>query len=123
MTRLLDTGFMETDDPVVVACVIGRSVYSDFMVGTDLKQIRWTFDLQYSGPTSVQGYDDCEYLYPILIPASVVAEVFDFSIVGGSPVQPEMAQWSDRTIALAFLAGIDKRELLHWLIKHTGGES
>lgn len=69
MTRLLETGYMETDDPVVAACFLGGT---EVMV-EELEDI--VVRRKLFGVAIISVRCDAVYPYPILIPADTVAEV------------------------------------------------
>ena len=90
MTRLLDTGFLETNDPVVAACFLKRAISARSLdeMNDDLTMPKyadwWDCILNEVGPEHVCWmYEEGSPTtpmgpYPILIPASVVAEVCGF---------------------------------------------
>lgn len=96
MTTLRDDGYLETDDPVVAACFIGRQIYRGYH--ETLKSVTET------GVGSIDrawNYTSCAY--PILIPAKTVAEVYDGRVA----------------IMLRVLLNLTEREMRRWLAPHA----
>lgn len=111
MTRLLDTGYLETDDPVVAACFIGHDIRSGWVLHTitlDLTDL-WSESEQARLATA----------YPILIPAAVVAEVCELK---KHPMKVE--HWTEVTyppnLAAIIISRKAKSPVYPWLCKHTG---
>lgn len=110
MTKLRDDGYLETDDPVVAACFIGKETHSDHMLGHIGQQIMWLFELCAPAKSQVLGEDDCWYLYPILIPAKTVAEV----------ATDEEGDESNAAVVIGLYQDpIDNLYLADWLRKHA----
>ena len=106
MTQLLDSGYLETDDCVVAACFIGKSARFVSWDRKTLSQGLYLIEL-----VTVKGWNSHDY--PILVPASTVAEVE----CGRSGIEPH---W------LLLCHSVDvtgsQRTLIQWLRKHTQGE-
>ena len=102
MTTLRDDGYLETDDPVVAACFMGRDICgmscnSDRQEAYDIETF-YLRSVDTSGGCSVNGI----YCYPLLIPASTVAEV-----------------WGLISAAFLLLCGIESIAMFNWIRKHT----
>lgn len=70
MTKLRDDGYLETDDPVVAACFLGKTVFSE--------RKEQCFELEEVSKAQPYGHFIKPVIaYPILIPARTVAEVYD----------------------------------------------
>ena len=104
MTTLRDDGYLETDDPVVAACFLGKTVRITTLGGwTESKM--WRINRRYVDLVACENAS-----YPIRIPASTVAEVECHNI--GTE-----AHW------LMLCHSVDptgsQRTLIAWLRQHT----
>ena len=107
MTTLLDTGYLETDDPVVAACFLEKMVWVEDPDGEQVERCLFTL-------SRCEVCSDYDYPYPIRIPASTVAEVWGD--------QPGL-----RLRHGVILAALDESShdddihetLLHWIDQHT----
>ncbi len=108
MTTLRDDGYLETDDPVVAAGFLEYDVkIPDTPLDFEIEHVGWNhIILRYGGEAG-------RYDYPILVPASRVAEVE----CGNSGIEPH---W------LMLCHSVDvtgsQHTLIQWLRQHTQGE-
>lgn len=102
MTTLRDDGYLETDDPVVAACFLGRTIHlpSGAQVVTAVNARR------VATPT-------CAVEYPVLVPASAVSQVWN---------SPQNA-FVRMVVAWSHPADFDGCDLGRWLGAHTGGHA
>ena len=70
-TRLLDSGYLETDDPVVAACFLGKGFFPTLFNG---KRSFGIMTLLLVSPDGVLPGVDVKF--PYFIPAATVAEVY-----------------------------------------------
>jgi len=108
MTKLRDDGYLETDDPVVSACFLGQTM-GDWgeLVSVGLRL--WC--------DRMVGQDE-SHEYPILISASVVAEVVGFRLDTSEHIT------NSAFVIELFITGEVSNGipvLWDWLSQHTGG--
>lgn len=114
MTTLRDDGYLETDDPVVAACFLGKAV-----IGLDgAEQVQFTLRqiTRYAGiDQTAMTKRATAYLYPIRIPAATVAEVANPKTPSGYIVYLILLWKSQGTGS----ATHSKDPLSDWLRTHT----
>ena len=131
MTRLLDTGFLETNDPVVAACFLKRAISARSLdeMNDDLTMPKyadwWDCILNEVGPEHVCWmYEEGSPTtpmgpYPILIPASVVAEVVGYK--AGNRTTVDNVCTSNAIASYLALGSIHDGAamIVDWLTEHT----
>ena len=105
MTKLLDSGYLETDDPVVAVCFLEREAPRDTL---------YSVSDNHCEIIAPEGGEDGDLTvqnqaYPILVPASTVAEVVDARRYLGGHIK----EWG----IIEMYVGRDS--LTEWLRKHT----
>jgi len=104
VTKLRDNGFLETDDPVVAACFLGQNARFIFFDTKEISQGLY-------GVLTIRSDGWNNHDYPILIPASVVAEAVNLN----GPISPPT--FAAKVVEFATRVGLP--ELYPWLRKHT----
>ncbi len=107
MTTLRDDGYLETDDPVVAVCFLGKEAK---FIMWDTREV--SSELYRINAIMPNGWNN--HGWPLLVPAATVAEVCRLTKVG------EFEVWQHQSKAWTLVAnGVDSGKLASWLRKHT----